>query len=72
MESIYNEIERLHQVLEIKVTENQKFLKDISQYEEKCRFYQSKLDNTANEREYYEKELARLRGELDNSSKMTN
>lgn len=47
-------------------------LKDINQYEEKCRFYQSKLDNTANEREFYEKELARLRGELDNSSKMVN
>ena len=62
VENIYNEIERLHQVLEIKVNENQKMLKDISQYEEKCRFYQSKLDNTANEREFYEKEISRLRG----------
>jgi hypothetical protein len=33
VESIYNEIERLHSVLSIKGNENQKLLRDISQFE---------------------------------------
>lgn len=39
--------------------------REYSQLEEKCRFLENKLNNSGSEKEYYEKEINKCKGQVE-------